>query len=134
MITVETTIARPLDLVWKAYTSPEHITQWNFASDDWHCPSATVDLREGGAFFSRMEARDGSSGFDFEGVFTRLVEGELIEYSMGERQARVQFEDSESGVGVRVSFDSDGAAPEDMQRAGWQAILDNFRRHVESIS
>ena len=134
MITVKTTVDSTLYGVWKAYTSPNDIQQWNFASDEWHCPSAVNELREGGAFCYRMEAKDGSMGFDFEGVFTRVSPTERLEYAMGDRNAIVVFEKSVGGIEVSVSFDSDGAAPEDMQRAGWQAILENFRRHVESQS
>lgn len=133
MITVQTSIRAALRVAWKAYTSPEDIVQWNFASDDWHCPSATNDLRAGGAFSYRMEARDGSMGFDFAGVYSRVIPLERIEYTFGGRKARVVFREVNSGVDVTVSFDSDGDHSEDMQRAGWQAILDNFRRHAESL-
>lgn len=132
-ITVETTVAAPIEKVWRAYTTPENIKQWNAASDDWHTTSAEVDLREGGAFCSRMEAKDGSMGFDFAGIYTRIVEHELIEYSLGDRMAQVEFADGPDGVRVRVTFDSEPTHSVELQQQGWQAILNNFARHVESI-
>ena len=129
-ITVETDVAAPIADVWRAYTTPEDITQWNAASDDWHTTRASVDLREGGAFSSRMEAKDGSLGFDFAGTYTRIVEHELIAYSFGDRVAQVDFIPGETGVTVRVTFDSEQTHSIEQQRTGWQAILDNFARHV----
>ena len=131
-ITVETTVAAPIERVWHAYTTPEHITQWNAASDDWHTTTATVDLRVGGAFSSRMEAKDGSMGFDFAGTYTTIVKHELIEYSFGDRSAKVEFAGTPEGVRVRVTFESEGVHTTEQQREGWQAILDNFARHVEA--
>jgi uncharacterized protein YndB with AHSA1/START domain len=133
-ITVETTVAAPAGEVWRAYTSPEDIRQWNAASDDWHTTRATVDLRVGGAFSSRMEAKDGSFGFDFAGTYTRIEPLTLIEYAFGDRAASVQFLPQAGGVTVRVSFDSEATHSMEQQRDGWQAILDNFRRHVEARS
>lgn len=130
-ITVETNIDAPIADVWRAYTSPDDIVQWNAASDDWHTPRATVDLRVGGRFCSRMEAKDGSMGFDFEGTYTEIVPQQLIAYAFGDRTARVEFADAPGGVTVRVTFDPETTHPVDLQRDGWQAILDNFRRHVE---
>lgn len=129
-VTVETTVAAPLAEVWRAYTTPADIVQWNAASDDWHTTTATVDLREGGAFSSRMEAKDGSEGFDFEGIYTRIEPLRCIEYDFGDRHARVDFEEAEDGVRVRVAFDPETIYPVEIQQAGWQAILDNFARHV----
>lgn len=129
-ITVETTVAAPIDQVWRAYTTPEDIIRWNAPSDDWHTTSASVDLREGGAFCSRMEAKDGSFGFDFAGTYTRIVPHELIEYAFGDRAARVEFAPADEGVQVRVAFDAETEHSIEQQRAGWQAILDNFARHV----
>jgi uncharacterized protein YndB with AHSA1/START domain len=103
---------------------------WNAASDDWHTTAASVDLREGGAFSSRMEARDGSQGFDFTGTYTRIVPNQLIEYVFGDRTGRVEFDEAVEGVRVRVTFDAETTFPVEYQRAGWQAILDNFARHV----
>jgi len=129
-ITVETFVKAPVDKVWTAYTTPEDIKQWNAASDDWHTTTSTVDLRVGGQFSSRMEAKDGSFGFDFAGTYTRIVPEKLIEYSFGERAAVVEFVPAENGVTVRVTFDAESTHPEEQQRQGWQAILDNFARHV----
>jgi uncharacterized protein YndB with AHSA1/START domain len=131
-ITVETSVAAPIEDVWRAYTTPEDIKQWNAASDDWHTTAASVDLRVGGAFSSRMEAKDGSMGFDFAGTYTKLVEHTLIEYAFGDRAAQVEFCPTPNGVGVRVTFDSEPIHSIEQQRAGWQAILNNFARHVEA--
>jgi len=129
-IKVATTVAAPIEKVWRAYTTPEDIKQWNAASDDWHTTSASVDLREGGAFSSRMEAKDGSAGFDFAGTYTKIVQHQLIEYSFGDRTARVEFADSPQGVIVSVAFESESTHSIELQRDGWQAILNNFTRHV----
>lgn len=132
-ITVGTLIHADPATVWHAYNTPEHIVRWNAASDDWHSPSSRVDLREGGTFRTRMEARDGSAGFDFEGVYTRIIPHELIEYRMSDgREVSVHFERAGDGVHVRVSFDPDGEYPHDLQRRGWQAILHRFGRYVEA--
>jgi len=131
-ITVETTVQAPIDTVWHAYTTPEDIVQWNAASDDWHTTKASVDLREGGAFSSRMEAKDGGFGFDFAGTYTRVVVNHLLEYSFGDRQASVKFTATPSGVHVKVEFDGEDTHSVEQQREGWQAILNNFKRHVES--
>ena len=131
-IEVATIVNAPLAEVWHAYSNPEDIKLWNAASDDWHTTTSTVDLRPGGEFSSRMEAKDGSAGFDFAGTYTKVVENKLIEYSFGGCQAVVTFEEVPQGVKVTVSFDAEEANPADMQRDGWQAILDNFARHVES--
>lgn len=132
-IVVSTRVQAPIQEVWRAYTTPEDIMRWNAASADWHTTSATVDLRPGGQFSSRMEARDGSFGFDFAGEYTRVVPHQLIEYQFGGRLASVEFQDGADGVTVRVSFDSEPTHPEDQQRAGWQAILDSFARHVKEM-
>jgi uncharacterized protein YndB with AHSA1/START domain len=131
-ITVETIVSAPIEEVWRAYTTPEDIKQWNAASDDWHTTAAEVDLRVGGAFSSRMEAKDGSMGFDFAGTYTSIVKHKLIEYSFGDRAAQVKFADSPEGVRVSVTFDSERTHSIEQQRDGWQAILNNFTRHVES--
>lgn len=130
-ITVETTISAPIEKVWKAYSTPQDIMQWNFASDDWYCPNSTVDFRVGGVFSSRMEAKDGSSGFDFEGVYTKIIPLELIEYQFGDRMAEITFKENSEGVEVRVTFDPENEFPVEYQQAGWQSILDNFKKHVE---
>lgn len=130
-ITVETTVAAPIEQLWRAYTSPDDIKRWNAASDDWHTTAATVDLREGGTFSSRMEAKDGSMGFDFAGTYTKIVAPRLIEYAFGDRTASVEFTDAEAGVNVRVTFDAEATHSIEQQRGGWQAILNNFARYVE---
>jgi uncharacterized protein YndB with AHSA1/START domain len=131
-ISVEVLVAAPIAKVWESYTSPSDIVKWNFASEDWHTPSATVDLRVGGIFSSRMESKDGTEGFDFEGVYTNIIEHELIEYSFGDRNAKVEFSNEPTGVRVAVTFDAEDMNTADQQRAGWQAILDNFAAHVVS--
>ena len=130
-ITVETLVHAPLAEVWRAWTTPADIVPWNAASADWHTTTASVDLREGGAFTSRMEAKDGSMGFDFAGTYTAVVPHTLIESTFGDRTLRVEFVDGADGVTVRETFDAETTFPVDQQRAGWQAILDNFARHVE---
>ena len=131
-ITVETTVAAPIEQAWRAYTTPEDIKQWNSASDDWHTTKATVDLREGGAFSSRMEAKDGSMGFDFAGTYTKIVEHKLIEYVFGDRKAEVEFTPNPKGIAVRVTFESESTHSIEQQQGGWQAILSNFSRYVEA--
>lgn len=131
-ITVATTISAPLEQVWQAYVTPEDIKQWNAASDDWHTTASTVDLRPGGLFSSRMEAKDGSMGFDFEGTYTKIETHKCIEYSFGGRMAQVTFAEEAGGVKVTVTFDAEDENPAEMQQAGWQAILDNFARHVRA--
>src|SRR3974390_2098841 len=132
-ITVETNVAAPIDEVWRAYTTPEDIKLWNAASDDWHTTAASVDLREGGAFSSRMEAKDGGMGFDFAGTYTKIVPQKLIEYAFGNRAAQVEFAEGSRNVNVRVTFDAETTHSEEQQRAGWRAILNNFARHVEKL-
>lgn len=131
-ITVETPVKAPIAKVWEAYVTPADIMQWNAASDDWHTPSSTVDLRVGGQFCSRMEARDGSEGFDFAGTYTKIVPQQLIAYEFGGRHATVEFAEAKGGSNVRVSFDAEDENSAEMQRGGWQAILDRFARHVEA--
>lgn len=131
-ITVETNVAAPIADVWRSYTTPEDITRWNAASDDWHTTKASVDLREGGAFSSRMEAKDGSMGFDFAGTYTKIVPQKRIEYLFGERTAQVEFTTGDEGVNVCVTFDAETTHPIEQQRSGWQAILNNFARYTET--
>jgi hypothetical protein len=130
-ITIETLVHAPIDKVWSAYTSPADIIQWNAASDDWHTTVASVELREGGQFSSRMEAKDGSFGFDFAGTYTKIVPHELIEYSFGDRSASVQFIPENNGVKVRISFVAEKEHSAEQQQEGWQAILNRFAKHVE---
>lgn len=130
-ITVETIVNAPVEEVWRAWTNPDDIKQWNAASEDWHTTNAVVDLRVGGSFSSRMEAKDGSMGFDFSGTYTKVTANELIECSFGERTLRVEFFPSANGVTVRETFDAESTHSVEQQRAGWQAILNNFARYVE---
>jgi uncharacterized protein YndB with AHSA1/START domain len=132
-ITVETIVKAPIAKVWAAYTTPEDILQWNTASDDWHTTKSTVNLRVGGAFTSRMEAKDGSFGFDFAGTYTKIVPNERIEYSFGDRTGEVEFATSANGVTVRVTFDAESENSVEQQRQGWQAILNNFAKHAEAL-
>ncbi len=129
-IIVTTTIAAPIAEVWQAYTSPDDIKAWNAASADWHTTHAEVDLRVGGKFCSRMEAKDGSFGFDFAGEYTKLIPHQLIEYVFDERNVSVNFTEGSDGVLVKVSFDPETIHPEEQQREGWQAILNNFAKYV----
>ena len=129
-ITVATKVAAPIDRVWRAWTTPDDIKHWNAASDDWHTTAASVDLRVGGAFSSRMEAKDGSMGFDFAGTYTRIEPHKLIECAFGDRVLLVEFTAEADGVIVRETFDAESAHSVDQQRDGWQAILNNFAKHV----
>jgi uncharacterized protein YndB with AHSA1/START domain len=131
-ITVEKLVKAPAAEVWRAYLTPADIMQWNAASDDWHTTAATVDLRVGGQFSSRMEAKDGSFGFDFAGTYTRIEPEKLLEYAFGDRTALVEFLPAPGGVTVRVAFEAETENSIEQQRDGWQAILDNFARHVEA--
>lgn len=132
-ITVQTQVQAPIETVWKAYLTPADIMQWNAAADDWQTTAAAVDLRVGGAFTSRMEAKDGSAGFDFAGVYIQIVEHQRLEYEFGGRRAEVDFVANGPGVTVRVCFDAEGTYSIEQQRAGWQAILDRFARHVQGL-
>ena len=131
-ITIETTVKAPIDKVWRAYTSPEDIIQWNAASDDWHTTSSSVELRVGGTFSSRMEAKDGSFGFDFAGTYTKIVPNELIEYVFDDRSATVEFTQTNDGVKVRITFVAETEHTIEQQEEGWQAILNKFAKHVEA--
>ena len=131
-IIIETTVKAPIDKVWRAYTSPEDIIQWNAASDDWHTTSSSVELRVGGAFSSRMEAKDGSFGFDFAGTYTKIVPNELIEYVFDNRSASVEFMQTNNGVKVRITFVAETEHTIEQQEEGWQAILNKFAKHVEA--
>ncbi|MEO6094652.1 MAG: SRPBCC family protein [Fibrobacteria bacterium] len=131
-INVETTVDAPIQKVWRAYNTPADIMKWNAASEDWHTTASNVDLREGGAFSSRMEAKDGSFGFDFAGTYTKVVENKRIEYAFGERTAQIEFSEVPGGVKVAVTFDGEETQSVEMQRGGWQAILNNFKKHVEA--
>lgn len=133
-ISVSSLVQAPLHTAWEAYTDPEHIVRWNFASDDWHCPSASQDLRVGGKFSFRMAAKDGSFGFDFEGEYTEVEPQKRLAYTFGDRQAEVTFEPvNPDQTRVTVTFDLEATNPEEMQRDGWQAILNNYKKHAESL-
>ena len=131
-ITVEANVKAPVEKVWRAWTTPDDIKQWNAASDDWHTTAATVDLRVGGTFASRMEAKNGSMGFDFAGTYTKVVPHQLIEFSFGDRSTVVEFSQKGESVLVRETFDAETTHPVEQQRQGWQAILNRFAAHVEA--
>lgn len=131
-LTVETLARTNLQTAWDAYSNPDDITRWNSPDPSWHSPRSQVDLREGGRFNTRMEAKDGSMGFDFEGTYTKVVANELIEYRMDDgREAAVRFSREPEGTRIRVDFDPESENPTEMQQQGWQAILDSFGRYVE---
>ena len=132
-ITVETTINAPVEKVWKYWNDPEHITKWCSATPEWHTPRATNDLRTGGSFTSRMEAKDGSMGFDFSGVYDDVKTNEHIAYTMSDgRTCDITFKSGGSSTTVIETFDAENQNPVEMQRAGWQAILDNFKKYTEA--
>ncbi len=132
-ITVETIVQAPLEKVWEFWSQPEHITKWNAASEDWHTPRAENDLRTGGKFSSRMEAKDGSMGFDFGGTYDEVKEHELIAYTMGDgRKVRVVFTPMGDKTLVSETFDPESENSREMQQGGWQSILDNFKNYVEA--
>lgn len=132
-ITVQSTVKAPIDKVWQYWSAPEHITKWNAASDDWHTPFAENDLRTGGKFKSRMEAKDGSFGFDFGGVYDDVRPNESIAYTMGDgRRVTVKFEAAGNETRVTETFDAENTHSEEMQKSGWQSILDNFKKYVEA--
>lgn len=130
-ITVETVVAVPPERAWCAYTDPDAITQWNFASPDWCCPSAKVDLREGGRHVARMEAKDGSMGFDFEGTYEEVDAPSALTLRLDDgRLSRTTFDADAGGTRVRTVFDAEATHSADMQKDGWQAILDSYATYV----
>jgi uncharacterized protein YndB with AHSA1/START domain len=130
-VTVTALAPAPAARTWTLYTEPDHVCGWNAASDDWHTPRATCDLRVGGGFVHRMEARDGSFGFDFAGTWTRVDAPRALAYTMEDgRTAEVSFEETDGGTRVTVTFDIEDQNAAEMQRTGWQAILDNFAKYV----
>ena len=134
-ITVEALVNNTLEQVWAAWVTPEHVMQWNFASEDWCCPAASVDLKEGGRFNYRMEAKDQSFGFDLEGQFDRIESLSCIEYHLDdERRVSVSFQSVSGGVQVTQTFEAEDTHTEEQQKEGWQAILNNFKTHAESLS
>lgn len=132
-VTIETTVNAPLEKVWKIWTDPNHIMKWNTASGDWHTTKAENDLRTGGTFLSRMEAKDGSFGFDFSGTYDQVKLNELIEYTMGDgRKVQINFKENGSGTIVSEIFETENSHPKEVQRSGWQSILDNFKKYAEA--
>jgi uncharacterized protein YndB with AHSA1/START domain len=133
-VTIETLVKAPAEKVWQLWTEPQHIMQWNNASDDWHTPSAINDLKPGGNFVFTMAARDGSFSFDFGGTYDAVKDKELIAYTIADgRKVQVSFSPDENGTAVKEVFEVESMNPIEMQRSGWQAILNNFKKHVEEI-
>ena len=132
-IMVETTVKSPLEKVWQYWTAPTHITKWNNASNDWHTPHAENDLWVGGKFLFRMEAKDGSFGFDFWGIYDEIKENQLIAYTLGDnRKVKITFSGTGNETNVVETFEADNENPVELQKAGWQAILDNFKKYTEA--
>ncbi|MFM7853532.1 MAG: SRPBCC domain-containing protein [Flammeovirgaceae bacterium] len=131
-IIIQATISANKEKVWQYYTSPEHITKWNFADPSWHCPTASNDMKIGGKYFARMEAKDGSFGFDFIAVYTEVSAGHLFTYEFGGRQATVEFKDQNMTTELTITFDPETENPVELQRNGWQAILNNFKKYTET--
>ena len=132
MITIEKNIKAPISRVWNYWTKPEHIIHWNFASDEWHCPRASNDLQTGGQLLWRMEAKDGSAGFDFTGIYEQIKENEWITYRMADgRKVEIRFTQINDEVRMSESFEAEGTNSDEMQRAGWLAILENFKKYTE---
>ena len=131
-ITVETIVNAPVEKVWKYWSAPEHIVKWNQASEDWHSPKAENDLRTGGKFNVRMEAKDGSFGFDFGGDYNQVEEHKLIDYTMSDgRSVQVVFTPENDKTRVTETFDAEGTNSVELQRSGWQAIMDSFKKYTE---
>lgn len=134
-ITLETTVNAPVEKVWNYWTEPEHIKRWNNASDDWHTPVSENDLRVGGKFLSRMEAKDGSFGFDFSGTYDEVKLYEVISYTIGDgRKVKITFICEGKKTRIIETFDPEKANSIDMQQQGWQAILDNFKKYIEQTA
>jgi uncharacterized protein YndB with AHSA1/START domain len=132
-ITVSISVQSDLDKVWEYWTNPTHITNWNFATEEWCCPSALNEVKPQGKFSWRMEAKDGSMGFDFIGTYEKVIENKLISYSMSDgRKVDIDFTYDGKEVLVKETFDAEGTNSDEQQRAGWQAILENFKQYVES--
>ena len=131
-ITIQTTVAAEKKKVWNYYTNPKHITQWNFADPSWHCPTASNDLQIGGKYIARMEAKDGSFGFDFEAVYTEILIEEKFTYEFGGRFSTVEFKEALGQTEIKVTFDPETENSIELQKNGWQAILDNFKKYVET--
>lgn len=132
-ITINATVSADCKKVWDYYTQPEHITKWNFADPSWHCPTATNDLTIGGRYVARMEAKDGSFGFDFDAVYTEIQQYKNFTYEFGGRLAKVEFKEQGKLTEVTVTFDPETENSLELQKNGWQAILNNFKKYVETI-
>lgn len=133
VITVETTVNAPVEKVWTYWSQPQHITKWCNASPDWHTPRAENDLREGGSFSTRMEAKDGSFGFDFGGIYDAVITNEYMEYTLADnRKVKIIFTTEGNSTKIVESFDAETENPVEMQRGGWQNILDNFKNYTEN--
>lgn len=133
VVTIETTVNAPVEKVWENWSNPAHITKWAFASPDWHTPRSENDLRAGGKFSSRMEAKDGSMGFDFGGVYDIVTPHQYIEYTLGDsRKVKTTFTSTGNATHIVQSFEAEEMNPVEMQRGGWQAILDNFKQYTEA--
>lgn len=133
VLTVATTVNAPVEKVWEYWNKPEHITNWCSGSDDWHTPRAENDLRKGGKFSSRMEAKDGSMGFDFGGVYDEVKPNEYIEYTIGDgRKVKINFSGAGNETKITESFEAEDTHSIEMQQAGWQHILDNFKKYTEA--
>jgi len=134
MITVSAHINRPTIDVWVSFTNENHITKWNFAAPEWHCPTAKNDVRKDGTFSYRMEAKDGSFGFDLNGTFTQVSKPTSLHYTLEDgRKVEVDFEAKEDGTLVTQHFEPENQNPEELQKTGWQAILNSFKKHTESL-
>jgi uncharacterized protein YndB with AHSA1/START domain len=131
-IIIEVTVEASVEKVWDAYTNPIHIINWNFADPSWHCPHASNDLRIGGKYLARMEAKDGSFGFDFEAVYTEILTLESFTYEFDGRVAKVDFHQNNDSTSVKITFDPETENPVELQKAGWQLILNNFKKYVET--
>ena len=132
-ISIETTVNASMESVWYTWITPGHIKEWNFASEEWCCPDAKIDFTVGGKFSYRMEAKDGSMGFDFDGTFTKIEPNESIEFSLGDdRKVRVAFSETTLGIRVVETFEAENEHTAEQQRQGWQSILDNFKQHIEN--
>lgn len=133
ILTVSCTVNQSIEKVWECWTNPEHIQQWNYASDDWHCPKASNDLRVGGKCSATMAAKDGSFSFDFEGTYSEVIPLQSIKYHIIDgREVSIRFEATAQGILITESFEAENQHPIEMQQAGWQAIIDNFKKHSEA--
>ena len=133
-ITIQTTVQLPAEKAWQIWTQPQHIIHWNFASDDWQCPTAESDLRPGGKFTSKMEAKDGSMGFDFGGTFNEVRPYEFISYTMDDnRKVSVSFTKTDNGTKITETFEAESVHSMEEQQAGWQTIMDNYKKYAESV-